>query len=169
MTIHLVGEKMKKLALLVSLIALFACTKQVPEKSEINSVNTYDSVKAEKFGADDYGMKKYVMAYLKRGPNRDRDSAEAAELQIAHLKNITRMAKEGKLVLAGPFLDDGNVRGIYIFDVETVEEAEELTNTDPAIKAGSLLMELRPWYGSAALKDINEIHKSLQKISVSGE
>ena len=169
MTMHSIGEKMKKLVFLALLLGLFACTKQVPEKSEINSAKAYDSVKAEKFGADDYGMKKYVMAYLKRGPNRDRDSVEAAELQIAHLKNITRMAKEGKLVLAGPFLDDGDVRGIYIFDVETVEEAEELTNTDPAIKAGSLIMELRPWYGSAALKEINELHKTMEKISVSGE
>ena len=41
-------------------------------------------------------MKKYVMAFLKKGPNRDLDSAHANELQIAHLKNINRMAEEGK-------------------------------------------------------------------------
>lgn len=129
----------------------------------------YDSLKAAKYGADDYGMKQYVIAYLKRGPNRDRDSLEVVELQKAHLKNITRMAEEGKLVLAGPFLDNGDVRGIYIFDVETIDEAKMLTETDPAIQAGSLIMELRPWYGSAALKEINEIHKTLEKVSVSGE
>ena len=123
----------------------------------------YDSLKAKKYGADDYGMKKYIFAYLKKGPNRDLDSAEAMKLQIAHLNNIDRMADEGKLVLAGPFLDDGDIRGIYIFNVPTVEEARALTETDPAIKAGSLIMELVPWYGSAALMEVNDTHKTLMK------
>jgi hypothetical protein len=58
------------------------------------------------------------------------------------------------------------VRGIYIFDVETIEEARRLTNTDPAIQAGSLVMELRLWYGSAALLEVNKVHKTLEKKSV---
>jgi len=121
---------------------------------------------AEELGADDYGMKQYVMAFLKKGPNRDFDSATATQLQRAHLDNIIRMAEEGTLVLAGPFLDRGDIRGIYIFDVKTVEEAEELTSTDPAIKAGSLEMELHPWYGSAALMKVNEISKTIAKKSI---
>jgi len=127
---------------------------------------SYDSLKAAKYGADQYGMKKYVMAFLKRGPNRNQDSTTASELQIAHLKNILRMAKEGKLVLAGPFLDNDEVRGIYVFDVSTIEEAKTLTETDPAIKAGRLEMELRPWYGSAALMEVNQLHGTLQKKSI---
>jgi Uncharacterized protein conserved in bacteria len=107
------------------------------------------------------------MAFLKRGPVRNQDSITAANLQKAHLENIERLAEEGKLVLAGPFFDDGEIRGIYIFDVETIEEAQTLTQTDPAIKAGRLVMELHPWYGSAALKQINELHKTLQKQNVS--
>ena len=118
---------------------------------------------AKALNADDYGMKQYVMAYLKKGPNRDLDSTAAAELQRAHIDNIGLLAEKGKLVLAGPFMDDGDVRGIYIFDVESVEEARKLTETDPAIKAGSLTMELRPWYGSAALLKVNEIHKTIAK------
>jgi uncharacterized protein YciI len=108
-------------------------------------------------------MKKYVMAFLKKGPSRDLDSAEAASLQIAHLNNIRKMAEQGKLVLAGPFFDEGDIRGIYIFNVENIREAEELTQTDPAIQAGSLVMELREWYGSAALQAVNEIHKTIEK------
>lgn len=50
--------------------------------------------------------------------------------------------------------------------VETVEEAEALTNTDPAIKAGSLVMELLPWYGSAALMKVNDIHGQIAKINI---
>lgn len=121
----------------------------------------FDKELAAALNADEYGMKQYVMAYLKKGPNRDLDSTAAAELQNAHLANIGRLAEEGKLVLAGPFMDDGDVRGIYIFDVTSIDEAQKLTETDPAIKAGSLIMELRPWYGSAALLKVNEIHKTI--------
>jgi uncharacterized protein YciI len=79
------------------------------------------------------------------------------------MENINRMAAEGKLVIAGPFADDGPIRGIYIFDVPTVAEAEALTRTDPAIQAGSLAMELHPWYGSAALMMVNEVHERIQQ------
>jgi uncharacterized protein YciI len=125
----------------------------------------FDAELAEKLGADDYGMNRYVFAFLKAGPNRDQDSLTAAKLQQAHLANIGRLAQEGKLVLAGPFLDEGDIRGIYIFAVETVEEATNLTETDPAVQAGRLTMELHPWYGSAGLKQVNEIHKKLAKRS----
>ena len=103
------------------------------------------------------------MAFLKRGPNRGQDSAQAAILQRAHLDNIKRLAQEGKLVVAGPFLDDGEVRGIYLFNVSTVEEAEALTRTDPAIQAGRIVMELHSWYGSAGLMQVNQIHKKISK------
>lgn len=127
---------------------------------------SYDSLLAREYGADDYGMKAYVMAFLRRGPNRDLDSAQRMKLQIAHLKNINRMAEEGKLVLAGPFMDNGDLRGIYIFNVSSLEEAKVLTNTDPAIQAGSLEMELREWYGSAALLQVNELHKKLARKNI---
>jgi uncharacterized protein YciI len=124
----------------------------------------YDSVLAKKAGADQYGMKQYVMAFLKEGPMRhSMDSVTAANLQKAHLRNIMRMAKEGKLIVAGPFMDEGEVAGIYIFNVTSIEEARALTATDPAIQAGRLTMELRPWYGSAALQMTTVLHKRLEK------
>ena len=126
----------------------------------------YDAQLAKKLGADEYGMKQYVMAFLKAGPNRPKDSAARMELQKAHLQNITRLANEGKLILAGPFMDDQSIKGIFIFNVTTIEEAKQLTETDPAIKAGSLVMELHPWYGSAALMQVVEIHKKLGKKSI---
>ena len=123
----------------------------------------YDAGLAEKFGADEYGMKKYVLAFLKRGPNQDLDSLKKMELQAAHMANITKMAEEGKLVLAGPFFGNDDLRGIYVFDVQSLQEAEELTNSDPAVRAGSLVMELKEWYGSAALVGVNETHNKLMK------
>ncbi len=133
------------------------------EEENIETEDVYDAELAEKYGADEYGMKMYVMAFLKRGPNRDRSEEEAAELQRAHLDNINRLADEGKLVLAGPFGGDGDLRGIYVFDVRTVAEAEELTKSDPAIQAGSLEMELIEWYGSAALMGLTELHYKVAK------
>lgn len=123
----------------------------------------YDSLLAERLGADEYGMRQYVIAFLKKGPNRPEDPEKAQALQKKHLENIGQLAKDGKLVVAGPFLDDGALRGIYIFKVKTVEEAEELTNSDPAIQSGSLVMELHPWYGSAALVEVNTIHNKIKK------
>ena len=126
----------------------------------------YDAELAKECGADEYGMRQYVMAFLKRGPNRDRDSLEAAQLQRAHLENIGKLAAAGKLSIAGPFLDDGELRGIYIFNVKTLEEAKALTETDPAIQAGSLVLELHPWYGSAALMKVNELHEKVAKTPI---
>ena len=148
---------------------LIACGPQQVAESEAapaattSTVSSYDSLTAAKYGADDYGMKKYVMAFLKRGPNQQIDSAQAVALQAAHMENIVRMAEAGKLAIAGPFFGDGELRGIYIFNVETIAEAEALTQSDPAIQAGSLEMELLEWYGSAALMAVNELHQTLAK------
>lgn len=149
-------------------LIIFACNSA--KKNEVsaaeNEVAGYNSTLAKSLGADDYGMSSYVMAFLKAGPNRSQNEAEAAQLQRAHLDNIKRLAAEGKLALAGPFLDDGEIRGIYIFNVTTLEEARQLTETDPAIQAGSLIMELKPWYGSAALKQVSELHKAIAKVEI---
>lgn len=153
-----------KYLIFITLIGLFQ--PKVVNAQSIDGVESkYDSTYAAQLGADDYGMKPYVMAFLKAGPERSQDKETAAALQKAHLQNIMRMAEEGTLILAGPFLDQGEVRGIYIFNVTTVEEAEELTRTDPAIQAGRLVMELHPWYGSAALMEVNQLHKKGQRIS----
>ncbi len=141
-----------------------SCRTDDAYQIEANSASsTFDEMLAKELQADDYGMSSYVLAFLKKGPNRPTNPQEGADLQTAHLANIQRLTTEGKLLLAGPFLDEGEIRGIYIFDVATVEEARELTSTDPAIIAGSLVMELQPWYGSATLKKLNDLHKKVMK------
>ncbi len=136
-------------------------TEAVPEVK--NEKQGFDPDLATELGADQYGMRQYVLAYLKKGPNRDLPEEESAQLQRAHLDNITRLAEEGKLVLAGPFMDDTDIRGIYIFAVASIEEAEKIALSDPAIQAGSLTLELHPWYGSAALMKVNEMHVKVAK------
>ncbi len=155
---------LRRLLLVLVVVLAFACSRETQEPEASSPANgEYDADLAAKLGADEYGMRRYVMAFLKAGPNRDQDPEEGERLQRAHLDNIVRLSEAGKLVLAGPFLDQGDLRGIYIFDVETVEAARELTATDPAIEAGRLVMELHPWYGSAALMQVNEVHGKLAK------
>jgi uncharacterized protein len=169
-----IRNTMKRTLLFCGLTAiLLSCGQNADEKApavqteEPTTLNEqFDQKLADKLGADEYGMKRYVMAFLKMGPNRDQDSVKAMELQRAHLDNINRLAKAGKLVVAGPFLDAGDIRGIYIFNVETIEEAEALTKTDPAIQAGRLVMELHPWYGSAALMECAAMHKKVAKSEI---
>ena len=120
--------------------------------------DSFDKDLAEKLSADDYGMSRYVFVFLKKGPQSSQDKESAAKLQNEHLKKIIRLADEGKLVLAGPFLDNGDYRGIFILNVQSVEEARVLVDSDPMIATGVLEAEFHPWYGSAVLKMVNEWH-----------
>lgn len=130
------------------------------------SQNQFDQELATKLGADDYGMKKYVMAFLLRGDRVGEYSAEQRqEIQGKHMANIGKMAEMGKLIVAGPFFGNDDLRGIYIFDVQTLEEAKALTETDPAIQAGVLKMDLKEWYGSAALMVLPEFYPKVTKKS----
>ncbi len=126
----------------------------------------YDEELAREAKADEFGMRTYVMAFLKAGPKRDHDAETAERIQKAHMANINKMASEGKLAVAGPFLDATEVRGIYIFNVQSVEEAKALTETDPAVQAGRLSMELHPWYGSAAISMVTTLHRKMEKKNI---
>ena len=123
----------------------------------------YNAELAKELGADNYGMKQYVIAFLMTGDNENLTAEEKQDLQRKHMDNIGAMAKSGKLMLAGPFINEGEWRGIYVFDVETIEEAKELTETDPAVQNGVFKMELKRWYGSAALLKVNELHEQIAK------
>ena len=88
------------------------------------------------------------LGFLKRGPNRkegDGSTPEVQELQKAHIANINRLAETKKLVVAGPFGDNGDLRGIFVFRVGSLKEAQDLAATDPMIKIDRLRLELHPW------------------------
>jgi uncharacterized protein YciI len=87
-------------------------------------------------------------SFLKKGPNRkdgDDKTPEIQELQKAHIANIERLAGLKKLVVAGPFGDGGELRGIFVFRVASLEEAQQLCATDPMIKIDRLRVESHPW------------------------
>ena len=147
--------KMKKLLLLILLLTIpaFADTPG------------YDADLAKKLGADERGMKNYVLVILKTGPNDATiKGKERDDIFTGHFANITRLADEGKLAIAGPFgKNDLTYRGLYIFNVGTLEDAQKLVVSDPAVKAGVFEPVFVPWYGSAALMTTYEIHKKIAK------
>jgi len=86
------------------------------------------------------------LAFLTRGPNWTPErTPQTEEIQRAHMANINRLAETKKLVVAGPFGDDGNLRGIFVFKVASLEEAKALAETDPAVQAGRLTLDIHPW------------------------
>lgn len=99
-------------------------------------------------GDTTFVMKQYFMCFLKKGDNREQDEKESAELQKAHLAHINQLAADKKICIAGPFGDDGEIRGILIFATATMEEAKQLAENDPAVKAGRLKVELHPWWAA---------------------
>lgn len=86
------------------------------------------------------------LAFLVRGDKWTPEKTPATEaIQKAHLENIQRLADLKKLVVAGPFGDNGRLRGIFVFRVESLEEAKSLAATDPAVQAGRLALEIHSW------------------------
>jgi len=92
------------------------------------------------------------LAFLVRGEKWTAEKTpQTEEIQKAHLANIGRLAEMKKLVVAGPFGDNGNLRGIFVFRVGSLEEARTLTLTDPAVQAGRLALDLHPWLVSEGI------------------
>jgi uncharacterized protein YciI len=102
-------------------------------------------------GAADAGgtppnMTTYYFGILVRGPNwTPGETPELVALQKAHIAHLTDMWKAGKLVVAGPLMDDTEWRGILIYRTKTLEEAQKLADDDPAVRAGRLQVTMHPW------------------------
>ena len=125
--------------LIISVMGLFICIESHAQDKQSKP----DSLKPSE---RKYEMKQYYFVMLSKGENRSQDSLTAAKIQDGHMKNMQKLADMGKLLVAGPFGDDGNWRGIFIMDCKTKEEAEELVKQDPAIISGRLKYEIHPWW-----------------------
>ncbi|MFN8299859.1 MAG: YciI family protein [Chitinophagales bacterium] len=122
---------MKFISIFFILFCLFCGTS-------VNAQQTTTASNAEE-------LKAYYLVILKKGPHRDQDSTTAEQIQKGHMENITKMAEAGKLNVAGPFLDDGDLRGIFVFNLSSEQEVRALVDNDPAVKAGRLIYEIHPW------------------------
>lgn len=147
--------------LLPIIILLFCFTTAAGQTNNPN----YDSTLAKKLGADEMGMKNYILVILKTGSGNVTDKAVRDSLFRGHFKNINQLAEEGKLSVAGPLdKNDNSYRGIFIFNVATLEEANELLKNDPTISEKIFDVELYKWYGPAALPLYMDAYEKTWKI-----
>lgn len=158
--------KIRYLAFVLLLVFTTSCKKQVDEvHAEVSYVEEpKKSIAQQKQELTDKGfqifdyvdektkdtviMQQYFIAFLKKGPNRDRSEEAAAKLQEQHMAHLGKMYELGYADISGPFGDDGDIRGITIYNVPTLKMADSLANLDPAVQAGSLMIEVHPWWAA---------------------
>jgi len=121
----------------------------------------YDAELARSVGADERGMRPYVLVILKTGPKRMPAGAERDAMFKGHFANIVRLSEDGKLVLAGPLDGVDGWRGLYVFAVPDIDAARALTETDPVIVNGEMVAEYHKYYGTAALMLVRDLHAKL--------
>jgi len=151
-------QKVKTRHLLIFLILALAVNPAFAQEP------AFDQALADSFGADEYGMKSYSFVILKTGSVKVEGAERKQELMRGHLDNISRLADEGKLVVAGPFgKNDLDYRGLFILATPSIDEAGEMLKSDPAIAAGVFDVEVIPWYGAAALGAYLEVQKKITR------
>ena len=97
--------------------------------------------------AEESRMTTVYLVFLRKGPAWSSEKTDKTrEIQEGHMANIRALWAAKKLTIAGPLGDDGDIRGIFVFQVGSLEEAQALVATDPAVKAGRLVAEIHPWW-----------------------
>ena len=122
----------------------------------------FDSKLAQSTGADDNGMRGYVLVILKTG-TRVPDGPDRDAMFKGHFANMDRLAADGKLVQAGPLDGVDGWRGLFVFATPDIEEARKLVATDPVVVKGEMIPEFHKYYGSAALMLVNDLHGKISK------
>lgn len=123
----------------------------------------YDESLARSLGADENGMRAYVLVILKTGPTRVPDGPERDAMFRGHFANIVRLSEEGKLAYAGPLDKVDGWRGLFILAVDDLEEARKIVATDPVVISGEMVAEYHKHYGSAALMAVGELHRKIAR------
>jgi uncharacterized protein YciI len=155
-----------KLLLVILGITLLGCETKIekeyiiepcPEQEKIQMTQLKDELIQKGFQTFDYVdeksgdtilMQQYFIAFLKKGPIRSQTKEEADSLQKLHLAHLGSMYEKGFADISGPFGDDGDIRGITIYNVPTQKMADSLANMDPMVKSGRLVIEIHPWWAA---------------------
>ena len=152
----------RKSLLLMMALSMVAPAHSAEPATPAEPRPAYDAALAARLGADERGMRKYVLVILKTGPTRVPDGAGRDAMFAGHFANMKRLADAGKLAVAGPFgQDPAGWRGLYVFAVESIDEARALAETDPVVVQGEMVAEYHEWYGTAAMMLIPEWHERL--------
>ena len=130
--------------LFISSIVIACSNEQKSREVSITNPEKYDITKDTTVTVGE--MKRYWLVLLQKGPNRNQDSISAEKIQAAHMANITRLAKEGKLIMAGPIGVEDDLRGIFLMNCSDSTEVENFVKTDSAVITGRLIMKYYPWW-----------------------
>ncbi len=153
----------RKLLMLLGSTLLFAMQPAGAQTKAAEPAPQYDAELAKSLGADERGMRSYVLVILKTGPKNIDDKAERAKIFQGHFANMERLAAEKRLAVAGPLDGKEGRRGIFVIATPDIEEAKRYVSTDPVIISGLMEAEYHKLYGSAALMMVNEVHNKIQK------
>ena len=127
----------------------------------------YDAALAQKVGADDMGMRKYVLVILKTSAKPVPAGPERDAMFRGHFANMKKLSDAGKLAFAGPFAGpnkgEGSWRGMFVLAVPTIEEAKLVAATDPVLQQGEMVAEYHELYGSASLMLVPETYFKVAK------
>ncbi len=147
---------MKKLILLLSItwfLLGFITAQDKPAESSLELIEEKAfEIFEMKEGDTTYVMKKYYLCIYKSGENKSQGEEELSKLQNAHMAHLSNLAEDDQACIAGPFHEDGDMRGIIIMSVYSKEEAIELINKDPMVKAGRLSFEIHPFWAAKGSK-----------------
>lgn len=99
-----------------------------------------------------------TFALLVRPPTAPELSPEErTAVQAGHMANIEAMAKAGELAIAGPFVEDTSLRGIFVFRTTDRAKIDALVANDPAVKRGRLKLEPYTWWLSKGVMPAAEV------------
>lgn len=121
-------------------------TESIKKKLVKDGFQVFDYVDEE--SGDTILMQQYFIAFLKKGSNRSQNKKEADSLQKLHLEHLGKMYKEGYADISGPFGNDGDIRGITIYNTPTQQIADSLANLDPMVRSKRLTVEIHPWWAA---------------------
>jgi hypothetical protein len=156
--------KARAAVLVCSVLWVSSAQADQETKDPVPSPNpSYDAELAKKTGADEYGMRKYVLVVLKTGPHKVPDGPERQAMFKGHFANMNRLADAGVLAVAGPLDGVDGWRGLFVLAVGSIEEARGHVATDPVIVKGEMVAEYHTYYGSAALMLVNDAHKKVAR------
>lgn len=161
------GRQAGRKALLVAFAMCTCVAARADDAATGAAPPAYDAALAQKVGADEMGMRKYVLVILKSSAKPLPAGPERDAMFRGHFANMKRLADAGKLAFAGPFGDQnagaGSWRGMFVFAVPTIDEAKALTATDPVLQQGEMVAEYHELYGSASLMLVPETYLKVAK------
>lgn len=151
------------LMLALTALLLIPCHQATAPSRPQTDAPTFDEALAATLGADEFGMRAYVLVILKSGPNKMPAGPERDEMFKGHFANMKRLSDEGKLALAGPLDGVDGWRGLFILAAKDLDDAKQLASTDPVLKSGEMIAEYHTFYGSAALMGVRDVHGRIAK------